>query len=337
MAITSSSPAKPADLQESAPELTPVNMRHLPKPCFANFWSHTPQWATQERYRGDVFAFIVAYHILALALAPFTFTWAGFALFLTMYFLTGAMGIGFCYHRMLTHKAFEAVKPLKYLSCVFAALSLEGGPMWWVATHRLHHRESDQEFDTHFPVQQGFMWSHMGWLLYDHPEFEKEGMAREEVIARYVPDLTQDPGVRWIEKYNVHICMAFLLIVFAVGYAIDGWFLGLSLAVWGGILRNVWGWHVTWTVNSVTHIWGYRNYETRENSKNNALIALITNGEGWHNNHHADQRAARNGQRWFEFDVTYYLIKGFNLLGLTSKLVPFRQKLPRTGQVIDLR
>lgn len=264
---------------------------------------------------------IVAIHAVALIAAPFTFTWAGLASFLIMYALTG-LGITFCFHRMLSHRAFKVVTPIKWLFVIIGTLALQGGPIAWVATHRLHHAQSDEPLDPHSPRQRGFWWSHLTWNFYQHPALDSD-----EKLRRYALDMFQDPVVLFSERYGLLLNILSAVALYAIGYAIEGPETALSMVIWGGLLRLVWTWHVTWFVNSATHIWGYRNYKTSDDSRNIWWVGLLAMGEGWHNNHHADQRAARNGHRWYEVDVTYYLIKALSLVGLAYDLVPVSKKL----------
>jgi stearoyl-CoA desaturase (delta-9 desaturase) len=187
--------------------------------------------------------------------------------------------------------------------------------------HRRHHQFADEEMDPHSPLA-GFFWAHMGWLL-----VKKDDMSRRPLIERYAKDIIRDPFYAWIERRSnwMKIGLGSWLVFFAAGVggmALSGHSLpdaarfGLSLVIWGGALRTVLVWHFTWSVNSVTHVWGYRNYETPDVSRNNALIALVAGGEGWHNNHHADSRSARHGHEWWEIDPTWMVIRLLMLLGL---------------------
>jgi stearoyl-CoA desaturase (delta-9 desaturase) len=268
-----------------------------------------------EHLRPEMLVALVLVHGAALA-APFTFSWPGFAAFLTMGFVTGCLGITLCYHRLLSHRSFKTHKWVKAFLMLCGTLSLEGDPTWWTATHRLHHRESDQEMDPHSP-RVSFLWAHMLWLIFIDPRLKDPG-----VLDRFVPDLVRDPWARFLATFFLPINLLFLAGLFGAGYAFGGPKLGLSLLVWGGFLRIVWVWHCTWFVNSVTHIWGYRNYETRDDSRNIWWVALVTFGEGWHNNHHANPSAARSGHRWWEADITYGVIKLLQWTGLAWRILP---------------
>jgi stearoyl-CoA desaturase (delta-9 desaturase) len=260
-------------------------------------------------------------HVFALS-AFFLFTWQGLASFLLMYFLTGCLGITLCYHRLLSHRSYKTSRVLKYVLAFFGCLAIQGGPISWSATHRLHHAETDKELDPHSP-SAGFLWSHFLWTFYTHPALEDT-----QALRRYALDLDEDPGLRFMETYYKQINWTFPFVLFALGFLMGGWTVGLSMVLWGFVLRTVCFWHATWFVNSATHIWGYRNYGTTDKSRNLWWVALLTFGEGWHNNHHAHPRAARNGHRWFEVDITYWLIKAMQWVWLASHVVPVRKKEP---------
>jgi stearoyl-CoA desaturase (delta-9 desaturase) len=205
---------------------------------------------------------------------------------------------------------------------------LQKTPGQFVATHRAHHQHEDDDEDPHSPLVTLF-WGHMGWLFADNPQFDNAA-----TYDRYARDVFRDPfylqmerNFRWLWMYGAHAVL-FYLAGFAVGLLspggsmIGGVQFGLSLLVWGVFLRTVLVWHITWSVNSFGHVWGYRSYDTRGNSRNNIWIALISNGDGWHNNHHADQRAASHGHKWWEFDVTYLTLVGLRFCHLAWDLVP---------------
>jgi fatty-acid desaturase len=258
---------------------------------------------------------LIVIHGLALA-ARFTFTWAGLITFVVMSFVTGCLGVTLCYHRLLSHRSFKTHKIVKYFLMFCGTLSLEGDPAWWAATHRIHHMESDQDLDPHSP-RVSFAWAHTLWLLFD------DGRAKDaSVLHRFVPDLADDPWAKFLAKYFGAVNLAFLGVLIGIGYAIDGPKTALSMAIWGGFLRIAYVWHTTWFVNSVTHIFGYRNYQTKDDSKNLWWVALLTFGEGWHNNHHANPSAAKSGHRWWEFDITYGIIKMMQFTGLAWKIHP---------------
>ncbi len=273
----------------------------------------------QQKFMPMVTAVIVGIHILALG-AFYFFSWQGVLCWFVMHQLTG-IGITMSYHRQLTHKSFESPQWVKYLFAFLGTLTLEGGPISWVATHRLHHARSDHEEDFHSP-RHGFVWSHVIWNFYTHEDLQKE-----ETFKRYAQDLYKDPGMVFLENYFVLINLAVVALITGIGYWVGGPKMALSFLFWGGFFRIVTTWHITWLVNSATHVWGYQTYESGDTSRNNVFVAFLAHGEGWHNNHHADQRAARNGHAWYEIDITYYTIKTLELLGLAYNVVPVSSKL----------
>jgi sn-1 stearoyl-lipid 9-desaturase len=249
---------------------------------------------------------------LGCLLAPFTFTWSGLGLMLALWFICGTIGITLCYHRLLTHRSFQTPKIVEYLLTVIGTLNWQGGPVRWVGTHRLHHRDSDQAGDPHSP-EHGFTWSHVLWTLHkDGPGFRPYEAAK---------DLLRDPVTRGLDRFFYLPQFALCGLLYGVGHLIGGPWLGLSWLIWGTCVRTVVGYHATWFVNSASHTWGYRNFHTPDGSRNNWWVALLTCGEGWHNNHHAQQRSAAHGMRWFELDVTYVIIRLMEAVGLARKVV----------------
>jgi len=275
---------------------------------------------------------IVLIHLLALtALVPWLFSWTGLIVMLVGVHFYG-QSINLCYHRMLSHRSFRVPKWLERIFVFVALCCLQDTPGRWVATHRMHHNHSDEDPDPHTPLVS-LLWAHVGWLMYYNPR--THNLAAYERFAR---DVLSDPWYMRLEKepllplliYVAH-AMAYLAVGWAAGWAIygtpaDGLQLGLSLLVWGVIVRTVVVWHITWSVNSLTHAWGYRNYETGEKSRNNWLVALLSVGEGWHNNHHADPASASVQHRWWELDISYYQIKMLQWLGLASDVRVPRHK-----------
>jgi stearoyl-CoA desaturase (delta-9 desaturase) len=269
-------------------------------------WSRGLEWANV--------LWIGLLHVGALA-APFWFSWQGLAAVAVLAWVTGGLGICLGYHRLLTHASFKTYAPLRWFFAFLGGLAGEGPPITWVATHRKHHAFSDTEGDPHSP-NDGKWWSHMLWLA---PRMGPEILS--DMNRRYAPDLLRDGGIRFLQK-------TFLLWHFALGAGLLalGWlcwdaYTGVSLLLWGLFVRLVWVLHVTWLVNSASHIWGYRNYQTSDNSRNLWWVGLLAYGEGWHNNHHAFQRMARHGHRWWEIDMTYWAICALERLGLAWNVV----------------
>jgi fatty-acid desaturase len=244
---------------------------------------------------------LIWFHIQAFA-AFFSFSWTNLIVAVTFYWVAIGLGISMGYHRLHTHRGFKTFKLFEYFLAVCGTLTLEGGPIFWVATHRLHHQHSDQPEDPHTPRVSGF-WAHLGWILFG--EAHHNDTAR---MARYAPDLGRDPFYRWLTSYHwvPLTVLGFTLL------AIGGW----GLVNWAIFLRVVVGMHSTWLVNSATHMWGRRRFATKDDSRNTWWVALLTFGEGWHNNHHAHPTSARHGLAWYEFDVTWMELRLLEALGV---------------------
>ncbi|HEY5312280.1 MAG TPA: acyl-CoA desaturase [Pirellulales bacterium] len=271
-------------------------------------------------------------HVLALAaLAPWLFSWFGLALALGGIYVFGTLGINTCYHRLLTHRGFECPLWLEHALAVIGVCCLQETPIRWVAIHRMHHQHSDTQPDPHSPLVD-FFWSHCGWLFADNPCLSQLALydryARDLVKDRFYVRIERRKGWIWINlaQWGVFYVLGMLVGLATSGTLAGGVQLGLSAVVWGVFVRTVAVWHITWSVNSLTHLWGYRNYETDENSRNNWFVGIVANGEGWHNNHHADPRSAKHGHKWWEFDVTYITIDILRRLGLAWNVLP-----PRVG------
>ncbi|MEO8845177.1 MAG: acyl-CoA desaturase [Kofleriaceae bacterium] len=256
-------------------------------------------------------------HLLAIVgIAILGLSWTGVALCAALYlprmwFVTGA------YHRYFSHRAYKTSRWFQFLLALGAASTAQKGPLWWAAHHRVHHKLSDQPGDLHSVIQSGFWWSHMGWIL---------SRDLEETDYSRIKDFSKYPELRWLDKYWVVPPIAVGTITFLLG--------GFFALVWGFAVAQVLCWHGTFTINSLSHIWGGRRYKTEDDSRNNPVLAAITLGEGWHNNHHHYQVSARNGFFWWEYDVTYYGLKALAFVGLVWDLhgVPdhVKQNMPET-------
>ncbi len=256
-------------------------------------------------------------HVLALA-GLYFFSYTGLLVALIGLYVFGTLGINLCYHRLLTHRSFVVPLWLEHGLAILGVCSLQDTPAIWVAMHRMHHAHSDKEEDPHSPLVN-LLWGHCGWLMTDNREF-----TNLNYYQRYAKDLLRDPFYLRLERNGLWfiIYLAQTIPFFFVGWVFGGLWFGISLMIWGVFVRTVLVWHITWMVNSVGHRWGYQSYDTKDSSRNSHLVALISNGDGWHNNHHADQRAARHGHRWHELDVTYYTIKLLECMGLVTNIVP---------------
>ncbi|PIT98194.1 MAG: hypothetical protein COT71_02010 [Candidatus Andersenbacteria bacterium CG10_big_fil_rev_8_21_14_0_10_54_11] len=225
--------------------------------------------------------------------------------------LTTGLGVTAGFHRLLTHNSFQTYRPVKWIFALAGSLAGQGPPLYWVTRHREHHRYSDAPGDPHSPRDfqnrwLGFLWSHMLWMLQRVLPEE-----RRRLYEQYARDLYTDRVLRILDSNAVFIgChLLFGACLYTFGLWLWDAYIALSLLLWGLFFRMVVVFHWTWAVNSLGHMFGYRNYQTRDDSRNNLLIALPSLGEGWHNNHHHAQQAANHGQRWFEIDPTYYFIR----------------------------
>jgi fatty-acid desaturase len=273
-----------------------------------------------RRFNWRYIATVGSYHLLALLVfLPWFYSRTGVALAIAGVYLFGSVGINLCYHRLLSHRSFSCPLWLEHSFAILAMCSIEDTPARWVATHRQHHHRADTQPDPHSPMVNLF-WSYMGWLFVENTD-----LYRHSAFDRYARDIIRDPFYRWIERYAAWITLAQSPIYFAAGFLIElslggtiaeAAQFGASIWLWGVVIRIILVWHVTWCGNSFPHMFGYRNYQTNDNSRNNALVALITNGEGWHNNHHADPSSASNQRHWWEMDLTYYFLRGLAGLGL---------------------
>jgi stearoyl-CoA desaturase (Delta-9 desaturase) len=240
-------------------------------------------------------------------------SWKGLLLSIVVYYvLMAAVTIG--YHRYFSHRSFKTSRVFQFMLAFACTMSAQKGVLWWAANHRHHHKFSDKEDDIHSPTRRGFWWSHVGWILvHDY------SATRTELVR----DWMKFPELRWLNRYH-------LLPVFGLGGAmyLAG---GLTALYWGWVVATVMLWHGTFTVNSLAHVWGRRRYQTTDTSRNNFWLALITLGEGWHNNHHFYQLSARQGFFWWEVDGSYYVLKLWQALGLVWDVRTPPRSILQTG------
>lgn len=292
--------------------------QRLPRPAMVD---------QQSRILWEYVLPVIAFHLLIpLAFWSYLFSWWGLLFLPFGNYLFTSLGIGAGYHRLLTHRGFKCPKWFEYFLASLGVCSFQDSPARWVLVHRVHHQHSDHQPDPHTPRVSAY-WAHMGWMFVDNRE-----LSNSAAYDKYVRDVMKDPfyfwlqrGLNWVWFYAAHA-----VLIYAVGL-LAGWLwtgtlagtmqIGLQWLFWGVIMRTIFTWHVTWGINSFAHMWGYRNYETREDSRNNWLFALLTNGEGWHNNHHADPRSAQHGHRWWEVDWTFTTLAILEKTGLVRDLV----------------
>ena len=259
---------------------------------------------------------------LALHLGCFAVLWVGWSwtavLAAAGLYLARMFAITAFYHRYFSHRAFKTSRPMQFLFAVWGNTAMQRGALWWCAHHRHHHSHSDDHPDHHSPVQKGFWWSHLGWLI--------EGESYRTDYSK-IKDWSKFPELVFLNRFDLIVPLLYGLGLFFTGWALEAFLPGLGtngwqLFVWGFFISTVVLMHGTFCVNSIAHIWGSRRFKTKDDSRNNGFVALITLGEGWHNNHHRYQHSARQGFFWWEIDITYYLLRGMQAIGLISGLRP---------------
>ncbi|MDR3608372.1 MAG: acyl-CoA desaturase [Oligoflexia bacterium] len=259
-----------------------------------------PRVRAIDYLRSSPFFLVHLAALICVFLVPFKWQYVAFAVamfYARMFAITGG------YHRYFSHRSYKTSRVMQFLIALLGTTSAQKGVLWWAANHRLHHKYSDQPADIHSPLQRGFWWSHAGWIISN---------AHEETRWDQIPDLAKYPELRWLNKWHV-------LPPIALGVGIY-LLCGFPAFVWGFLISTVALWHCTFFINSMAHVWGTRRYQSTDTSRNNFLLSILTMGEGWHNNHHTYMSSTRQGFFWYEIDLTYYIIKGMSLVGLTSNL-----------------
>jgi fatty-acid desaturase len=259
----------------------------------------------QTRVNWPTVTFLSVFHVASVA-ALFFWSWPAVITAVILYWVAGSLGIGMGFHRLLTHRGYKVPKFVEYFLALCGTLALEGGPIQWVTTHRIHHAHTDRDGDPHTPREGGW-WAHVGWIL--TPEI---GLSDEARLRRYSPDLMKQRFYRVLNRFYY-----VPLIILGIALWVFGSF---EVMLWGVFLRVTLGLHATWLVNSATHLWGKRRFATREDSRNSWWVALLTFGEGWHNNHHAFPKAAKHGLAWYEIDINWMGIRVLQLLGLAKSI-----------------
>jgi len=294
-----------------------------------------PEGADSVRAKADRMAIartipFILLHLSCLLVFVVSFSWFAVAVAV---FLYGArmFAITAFYHRYFSHRAFRTSRAMQFILAVWGNSSMQRGPLWWASTHRHHHQHSDEEVDVHSPKQHGFLWSHIGWIT-----------SQRNFPTNYdrIKDFAKFPELVWLNRHDQVVP----LVVFGVLYLI-GWLLemyvpslgttGWQLVVWGGVVSTVALMHGTFCINSLAHVFGKARFNTGDTSRNSLMLALITLGEGWHNNHHRYMHAARQGFYWWELDISYYLLKMMSWCGLIWELKPVPKNIyeeARTGQ-----
>jgi len=261
-----------------------------------------------------IFFFLALIHAGAFA-ALFMFNWKAVVLAALLWWVAGSLGIGMGYHRLLTHRSYKTPKWVEYFLTVCGSLALQGGPIAWVATHRMHHQNADKAADPHSP-HDGGLWAHLGWIITGEGRHNKSAE-----LHAYVPDLRKDRFHAWISEWHWVPLVILALLLLVVG----SW----PYVLWAIFFRIAFGLHATYLVNSATHMWGSRRFLTQDDSTNSFWVAMVSFGEGWHNNHHAHPQSARHGLKWYEFDLNWYGIWMLSKFGLAWNI-----KLPKLSQAV---
>ena len=260
--------------------------------------------------RWGTIGFMAGIHVLALAAAlPQFWSWQSVACLLVLYWITACLGVTIGYHRLLCHRSFRVPRWLERFFATCGALSCQHGPIDWVGLHRHHHKFSDTDAD-HHNSNRGFWWSHMGWMFEEIPAMG--------AVPRLTADLSRDPFYRWLNEHFLVLQLPLAGLLFWIGTVTDAG--GLALVLWGIPLRLVLVYHVTWLVNSATHCWGTTVHQSGDRSRNNAWVAALTFGEGWHNNHHAFPHSAKHGLEAGQIDLTWQHIRLLGALGLAKQI-----------------
>jgi stearoyl-CoA desaturase (delta-9 desaturase) len=263
----------------------------------------------------------VGVHVAAVVgVALLGWSWPGFALAILLYYVR-MFGVTAGYHRYFAHRSYKMGRGMQFAMALLATTSVQKGVLWWAAHHRTHHKYSDEPQDLHSVRQRGFWWAHIGWILSE--ENDETDWKRIQDFARY-------PELVWLNRWHLVVAVGLAVLLFAVG--------GAFALVWGFFVSTTLLWHGTFTINSLSHVFGSRRYATGDDSRNNWLLALITMGEGWHNNHHHYQRSASQGFFWWEVDMTMYILRVLAWLRLVEGVSgPPERVLGETGPVVDSR
>lgn len=267
----------------------------------------------------------IGIHLACLAVLWVGFSWAALALAVASYVLR-MFAITAFYHRYFAHRAFKAGRGAQFIFALLGASATQRGPLWWAAHHREHHLDPDGPTDPHSP-RDGFWRSHVGWFL---------GRANFATRAERVPDLARYPELRWLDRFDIAVPIAYATLMWGIGAVAERLAPGLGLTggqalVWGYFVATVVLYHATFTINSLAHRFGRRDFDTPDDSRNNAWLAVLTMGEGWHNNHHFFPGSARQGFRWWQWDPSYYLVLGLEKLGVVRDLKHPPATLRRTS------
>lgn len=256
------------------------------------------------RPRWSVISGTIALHLAALlGFVPAYFSWSAVGVAIALHAVTMGLGVSLGFHRLASHRSFKVPKPLEYLFILFGTLAGQGGVKGWVGYHRMHHLYTDRNDDPHDSTK-GFWWCHISWLMHEIPGRDN--------LQRFIKDINGDPFYEFCHKHYILLQVALGVILYLLG--------GMPFVVWGVFVRLFVGFHSTCFVNSACHNWGYRNHDVDDRSTNCWWVAILTFGEGWHNNHHAYQASAQFGSRWWEIDLVWWFVRGLERLGLATNV-----------------
>jgi stearoyl-CoA desaturase (delta-9 desaturase) len=244
----------------------------------------------------------ISFHLLSVLVVFTGFEWKWALIALASYYVR-MFGVTAGYHRYFSHRSFKTNRVFQFMLAWLAQMSAQKGALWWAAHHRHHHKDSDGLTDIHSPVRRGFWWSHIGWVL---------SRRYEKTNYDVIKDFARFPELVWLNEHYLVPPLSALALAVIFG--------GLPGLVWGAVIPTVLLWHGTFTINSLSHVFGSRRYLTTDTSRNNFLLALITCGEGWHNNHHFHMNTANQGWFWWQIDLTYYVLKVLSWFGVVSDL-----------------
>ncbi len=270
---------------------------------------------------------------IAIHLACFAVIWVGWSpaalIVAVVLYVVRVFALTAFYHRYFSHRAFKTSRIVQFLGAVAGNASMQRGPLWWAAHHRLHHRVSDAPGDLHSPHQDGLLWSHMGWF---------HDRANQPTNHKAIRDFARFPELVWLDRFDFAVPLLLAVFLYALGDALNAWApglrtSGLQMLVWGGVISTVAVYHVTYSINSFAHWFGSRRFPTDDFSRNNWLLALITFGEGWHNNHHHYPNAARQGFYWWELDISYSILVALSWFGIVWDLHPVPAHVLEDGQL----
>ena len=265
---------------------------------------------------------IVLMHVLSVGVFFVGFSWVALAVALLTY-VARVFALTAGYHRYFSHRSFKTSRSFQFVMAWVGASAAQLGPMWWAANHRHHHQHSDQVEDIHSPVTKNLFWAHIGWVMcraYSAIQFDR------------IKDLSKFPELRFIDRFHILPVISLIGSLFALGVALQHFTPqlgtnGLQMVMWGFFVSTIAVYHVTFCVNSVTHVVGKKRFKTNDESRNSFWVALLTFGEGWHNNHHRWPLSARQGMYWWEFDLTYLFLKGLEKVGLIWDVKVYPQQL----------